>query len=81
MKLRPGTRGENAPGGGALQERWAMKLFTAWAVSAGMVLVAGAANAQMPGPHENGAPRYSAASDFDSPYGGGGYGAGPYAAT
>jgi hypothetical protein len=58
-----------------------MKLFTAWAVSAGMVLAAGAANAQMPGPHENGAPRYSAASDFDSPYGGGGYGAGPYAAV
>ena len=57
-----------------------MKLFTAWAVSAGLVLAAGAANAQMPGPNENGAPRYSAVSDFDSPYGGGRYGAGPYAA-
>jgi hypothetical protein len=57
-----------------------MKLFTAWAVSAGLVLAAGAANAQVPGPDEIGAPRYSAVSDIDSPYGGGRYGTGPYAA-
>jgi hypothetical protein len=57
-----------------------MKLFTAWAVSAGLVLAAGAANAQVSGPSETGGPGYSAVSDIDSPYGGGRYGAGPYAA-
>jgi hypothetical protein len=80
MKLGREKGAKNAPGGGALQERWAMKLFTGWAVSAGLVLAAGAANAQMPTPNEIGAPRYLAVSDFDSPYGGGRSGGGPYAA-
>jgi hypothetical protein len=57
-----------------------MKFFTGWAVSAGLVLAAGAANAQMPAPHEIGEPGYAAVSDVDSPYGGGRYGGGPYAA-
>jgi hypothetical protein len=57
-----------------------MKLFTGWAVSAGLVLAAGAANAQAPAPHEVGDPRYSAVSDVDSPSGDGRYGGGPYAA-
>jgi len=38
-----------------------MKRFAGWAVSAGLVLAASAANAQMPGP-------YRAVSDFDGPY-------------
>ncbi len=38
-----------------------MKRFAGWAVSAGLVLAASAANAQMPGP-------YRAVSDFDRPY-------------
>src|ERR1700722_17547983 len=81
MKLRPGTRGENAPGGsGALQELSTMKLFTGWAVSAGLVLAVGAAHAQTPAPHEVGVPGYEAVSDVDSPYGGGRNGGGPYAA-
>jgi hypothetical protein len=37
-----------------------MKLFTGWAVSAGLILAATAANAQ--------SPRYSPVSDFDGPY-------------
>jgi hypothetical protein len=57
-----------------------MKLFTGWAVSAGLVLAAGAANAQVPAPHEIGGAGYAAVSDVDSPYGGGRYGGGPYAA-
>jgi hypothetical protein len=38
-----------------------MKRFAGWAVSAGLVLAASVANAQMPGP-------YRAVSDFDGPY-------------
>jgi hypothetical protein len=57
-----------------------MKLFTGWAVSAGLVLAVGAAHAQTPAPHEVGVPGYEAVSDVDSPYGGGRYGGGPYAA-
>jgi hypothetical protein len=80
MKLLPGPRGENAPGRGALQERWAMKLFTGWVMSAGLVFAAGAANAQMPAPYEIGSPRYTVVSDVGGPYGAVPYGGGPYAA-
>ncbi len=45
-----------------------MKLFTGWAVSAGLVLAAGAANAQMPAPHEIGGSGYSVVSDVGGPY-------------
>ena len=45
-----------------------MKLFTGWILSAGLVAVAGAANAQMPTPGDIGSPRYSAVSDIDGPY-------------
>ena len=62
----------------ALQERWAMKLFTVWVVSAGLVVAAGAANAQtlaaqvlapqfLP-PHEAGGSPYRTVSDIEEPY-------------
>ncbi len=38
-----------------------MMRFTGWAISAGLMLAASAANAQMPVP-------YRAVSDFDAPY-------------
>ncbi|UPJ53970.1 hypothetical protein IVB30_06725 [Bradyrhizobium sp. 200] len=44
-----------------------MKLFTG-SLAAGLVLLAGIAQAQVPGPHENGRSPYTAASDFDAPY-------------
>ena len=44
-----------------------MKFFTG-SLAAGLVLLAGGAQAQAPGPYENGRPRYSAASDFGAPY-------------
>jgi hypothetical protein len=43
-----------------------MKLFTG-SLAAGLVLLAGSAQAQVPGPYENGRPRYTAASDFGGP--------------
>jgi hypothetical protein len=46
----------------------AMKLFTGWAVSAGLVLAASAANAQMLAPNDVGKARYQAASDVEGPY-------------
>ena len=42
-----------------------MKLFTG-SLAAGLVLLAGSAQAQVPGPYENGRPPYTAASDFDA---------------
>ncbi len=45
-----------------------MKLFTGWVMSAGLVLAATSANAQMLAPYQIGGPRYSAVSDFDGPY-------------
>jgi hypothetical protein len=47
-----------------------MKLFTGWVVSAGLVLAASAANAQMLAPNGIGRSHYSAVSDFDGPYAG-----------
>ena len=44
-----------------------MKLFTG-SLAAGLVLLAGGAQAQVPGPYDNGRPPYTAASDFDAPY-------------
>jgi hypothetical protein len=44
-----------------------MKLFTG-SLAAGLVLLAGSAQAQVPGPHENRRSPYTAASDFDAPY-------------
>ena len=44
-----------------------MKLFTG-SLAAGLVLLAGGAQAQVPGPYENGRPPYTAASDFGAPY-------------
>jgi hypothetical protein len=45
-----------------------MKLFTGWVVSAGLVLTAAAANAQVLVPYQIGRPGYAAASDFEGPY-------------
>ena len=44
-----------------------MKLFTG-SLAAGLVLLAGGAQAQVPGPYDNGRPPYTAASDFEAPY-------------
>jgi hypothetical protein len=47
-----------------------MKLFTGcWALSLGLILLAGAAHAQVVAPAETGKPSYRAASDFSGPYG------------
>jgi hypothetical protein len=45
-----------------------MKLCTGWVISAGLVLAATAANAQVSAPHQDARPLYSAVSDFDGPY-------------
>ena len=44
-----------------------MKLFTG-SLAAGLVLLAGGVQAQVPGPYDNGRPPYTATSDFDAPY-------------
>jgi hypothetical protein len=44
-----------------------MKLFTG-SLAAGLVLLAGSAQAQVPGPYEIGRSPYMAVSDFDAPY-------------
>jgi hypothetical protein len=45
-----------------------MKQFTGWVISAGLVLAASSANAQMLVPYQVGGWRYSAVSDLDGPY-------------
>jgi hypothetical protein len=45
-----------------------MKLFTGWILSAGLVAVAGAANAQVSGPTDVRSSPYVVASDVDGPY-------------
>ena len=45
-----------------------MKLFTGWVVSAGLVVMATAANAQGLAPHETGRSPYAAVSDIEGPY-------------
>jgi len=45
-----------------------MKRFAGWALSAGLVVVATAANAQTPAPNDAGRSTYRAISDFDGPY-------------
>jgi hypothetical protein len=47
-----------------------MKLFNRWVVSAGLVLAATAANAQILAPNRIGGAPYSAVSDFGEPHGG-----------
>src|SRR6202035_2744904 len=64
----PNQRAKTLGACGALQERWAMKLFSGWVISAGLVLVAGAANAQMLAPYDAGRSPYAAVSDFEGPY-------------
>jgi hypothetical protein len=62
--------GQRAKTLGALQERWAMKLFTGWVMSAGLVFAAAAANAQVLAPYEIGRSPYAVVSDVDGPYAG-----------
>jgi hypothetical protein len=45
-----------------------MKLFTGWILSAGLMAVAGAANAQVSGPTDVGSSPYVVASDVDGPF-------------
>ncbi len=45
-----------------------MKQFTGWVMSAGLVLAASSANAQMLAPYQVGGSRYSAVSDLGGPY-------------
>ncbi len=45
-----------------------MKLFTGWVISAGLVVAAGAANAQMLVPREVGRSPYTVVSDIGGPY-------------
>jgi hypothetical protein len=54
--------------------------FSGWVMSAGLVLIATAANAQMSAPDRVGRSPYAAVSDVDGPYvgGGGRYSGGPY---
>jgi hypothetical protein len=45
-----------------------MKLFTGWAMSAGLAFTAAAAHAQVLGPYEIGRSPYAAVSDIEGPY-------------
>ena len=45
-----------------------MKLFTGWVISAGLVVMAAAANAQILAPHETGRSPYTVVSDVEGPY-------------
>jgi hypothetical protein len=47
-----------------------MKLFTGWAIAAGLALAGTAGHAQMLAPYDRGGPAYAAASDFDGAYAG-----------
>src|SRR5260370_27415260 len=67
MRLRP-RQERKTLGAWGMQERWAMKLFTGWVMSAGLVLTAAAANAQPLAPYEIGEAPYAVASDIDGPY-------------
>jgi hypothetical protein len=68
MRLVRWTKSENALGVGRCRSDWAMKLFTGWIMSAGLVFSAAAANAQVLAPHESGRPPYSRVSDVEGPY-------------
>src|SRR6202051_2064708 len=67
VNLGCGTRGENAPGVGRWQEQ-AMKRFTGWIMSAGLVLCAADANAQGLAPYGTARSPYAAVSDFEGSY-------------
>lgn len=45
-----------------------MKLFTGWIISAGLVVAAGAANAQVPAPYEGARSSFRVVSDIGGPY-------------
>jgi hypothetical protein len=49
-------------------ERWAMKLFTGWVISAGLVFTAATANAQGVAPYQVGGPPVARVSDVSGPY-------------
>src|SRR5512136_1474027 len=57
-----------APGVGRCRSYGAMKLFTGWVMSAGLVFTAAAANAQVLAPYQTGRPAYAVVSDVGGPY-------------
>src|SRR5450759_3078890 len=60
--------GRKRSGPGRCRSDEAMKLFTGWVLSAGLVLTAAAANAQVLAPYEIGRSPYAVVSDIDGPY-------------
>src|SRR5260221_5331009 len=71
-KFAPARKSEKRSGRGALQERRAMKRFSGWVVSAGLVLTAATASAQgvVPrdlAPYQNGGARYAPPFDIAGP--------------
>jgi len=71
-RLPPGRKrnpsSEDTMGAGITGEQYAMKLFMGWAVSAGLVFVAAAANAEVLAPAEMGRPPVTRVSDVGGPY-------------
>jgi hypothetical protein len=67
VNLVPG-QGAKAPGVGRCRSDGAMKLFTGWIMSAGLVLTAAAANAQVLVPYGIGRSPYAVISDVEGPY-------------
>src|SRR6266404_2805151 len=68
-EVAAGTKSEKMLGAwGRYRSDCAMKLFTGWVVSAGLVVMATAANAQVLAPHETGRSPYAAVSDIEGPY-------------
>src|SRR5664279_4996182 len=65
-RLAGGTRSEKLRAVGRCRSDCAMKLFTGWVMSAGLVFTAAAANAQVLAPYETG--RYAVVSDIGGPY-------------
>jgi hypothetical protein len=73
MKLMLGTKERKRSGAfgqasSKVREQRAMKLFTGWVMSAGLVLAATSANAQTVAPTEAGNAGYQAVSDVGAPY-------------
>src|SRR4029453_15612089 len=68
MRLPPGPGAKNALGVGGDRSKQAMKLFTGWVVSAGLVVMAAGASAQVLAPKESGRSPYTVVSDVEGPY-------------
>jgi hypothetical protein len=68
MRLPPGQGAKNALGVGRDRSEEKMKLFTGWVVSAGLVVMATGASAQVLAPTESGRSPYTVVSDVEGPY-------------